>query len=42
MKLELTVDEINTILSTLGKAPYESVFQVVHKIQEQAQQQAEE
>lgn len=37
MKLDLTIEEINLVLSALAKAPYEVVYQVIHKIQDQAQ-----
>jgi hypothetical protein len=36
MKFEFTIDEVNVIMASLGKAPYESVFQLVEKIREQA------
>jgi hypothetical protein len=39
MKLELTIDEINAVLSALGAQPYTQVFQLVAKIQQQAQAQ---
>lgn len=39
MKLELTVEEINLILQALGNAPYAQVFELVGKIQQQAQAQ---
>jgi hypothetical protein len=39
MKLELTVAEINMILQALGNAPYAQVFELVQKIQQQAQTQ---
>ena len=35
VKLELTVDEVNTILASLGKHPFEAIFQLVGKIQQQ-------
>jgi hypothetical protein len=41
MKLVLTLDEINQILSALGSQPYKDVFQLVTKIQQQAQAQLE-
>jgi hypothetical protein len=41
IKLVLTLDEINQILSALGSQPYKDVFQVVNKIQQQAQAQLE-
>lgn len=39
IKLELTVDEVNAILASLGKHPFESIFQLVNKIQSQGQAQ---
>jgi hypothetical protein len=39
MKLDLTLDEVNTILGALGAQPYTQVFQLVTKIQQQAQEQ---
>lgn len=39
MKLDLTLQEINLILQTLGNAPYASVFELIQKIREQAQAQ---
>jgi hypothetical protein len=36
IKLELTVEEVNIILASLGKHPFESVFNVIKKIQDQA------
>lgn len=39
MKLELTLNEINTIMQALGNAPYSQVFELVQKIREQAQAQ---
>lgn len=39
IKLELTVDEVNAILASLGKHPFESIFQLVNKIQAQGQAQ---
>ena len=41
IKLVLTLDEINQILSALGSQPYNDVFQLVNKIQQQAQAQLE-
>ena len=41
IKLDLTLDEINQILSALGSQPYKDVFQLVNKIQQQAQAQLE-
>jgi len=39
MKLELTTEEINQILSILGQAPFAQVFQLIGNIQVQAQAQ---
>jgi hypothetical protein len=40
MKLEnLTLEDINVILTALGNAPYAQVFELVKKIQEQAKAQ---
>ena len=39
VKLELTVDEVNTILASLGKHPFEAIFQLVGKIQQQGNSQ---
>ncbi len=36
IKLELSQNEINQILLTLAKKPYEEVFELIHKIREQA------
>lgn len=36
IQLDLTVEEVNFILNSLGKLPFEQVFQLVGKIQEQA------
>lgn len=41
MKLDLTIQEANLILASLGKMPYESVFALIEKIQAQAKEQAE-
>lgn len=42
MKLEMSLEEVNMILSALGKQPYEIVFRVVESIQRQAKAQLEE
>ena len=42
MKFDLTIEEANIVLAALGRMPYESVWQVVAKIQEQAKDQGEE
>lgn len=39
MNIELTVKDVNIILASLGKNPYELVFETIHKIQEQAKAQ---
>jgi len=42
MKLNLSINEINTILACLGRAPYEAVFDLVEKIRSQAKEQSED
>ena len=42
MRFDLEVNEVNAILSALGQMPYAQVFEIVAKIQSQAQAQAEE
>jgi hypothetical protein len=37
--LEVSLEEVNQILTALGKEPYMSVFQLIHNIQTQAQSQ---
>jgi len=39
LKFELTLDEANTILGSLGKQPFDIVASLITKIQEQAQPQ---
>ena len=39
IKLELTVDEANVILRTLGKHPFEEVVALINKIKEQGEPQ---
>ncbi len=41
LKLELTTEEINTILGALGQRPFIEVHQLIAKIRHQAQQQLE-
>ena len=36
LSLNLSIEEINLILSALGKEPYANVFQLVQNIQQQA------
>ena len=40
IKLELTLEEVNVILGSLGKMPYEVVASVITKVQEQGAPQA--
>jgi hypothetical protein len=42
IKLDLSIADTNTILSALGKQPFEQVAQVVGKIQQQGGPQAKE
>lgn len=37
INLSLTVDETNQILEALGSMPFQKVFQLINKIQQQAQ-----
>jgi hypothetical protein len=39
MKLDLSIQEVNTILACLGRAPYEAVFELIEKIRNQAKEQ---
>lgn len=39
MKIELTLNEINLIMQALGNMPYAQVFELIHKVREQAQAQ---
>jgi hypothetical protein len=39
MKLDLTIAEVNVIMQALGNMPYAQVFELIHKIREQAQPQ---
>ena len=41
INLTLTLEEANAVLANLGKLPYEQVFTLVKKIQEQGAPQAE-
>ena len=36
MTFEFTIEELNLIMASLGRMPYESVFQLVEKIRQQA------
>ena len=40
IKLELTVDEINTVLKALGTLPFNQVFELIGKVHDQASAQA--
>ena len=42
IKLELTLDQINMILETLGERPFAQVYQLINSIQRQAQGQLQE
>lgn len=39
IELTLTIEEVNQLLSALGQRPYQEVFQLINKIQQQAQSQ---
>ena len=39
MKLDLSIQEVNVILTALGRLPYEAVFELVEKVKTQATQQ---
>ena len=41
IQLVLTLAEVNQILASLGREPYKDVYQLVAKIQQQAQVQLE-
>lgn len=42
MKIELTLNEVNTIMQALGQMPYAAVFELVAKIREQATAQVQQ
>jgi len=42
LELKLTLQEINVLLEALGGLPYKQVYQLVAKIQQQAQAQLQE
>jgi LPS sulfotransferase NodH len=42
IKLDLTIDEVNVVLASLGKQAFEAVATVIQKIQQQAGPQAQE
>lgn len=39
LKFEFTVEQVNLILSSLGRMPYEAVVQMITEVQKQAQEQ---
>jgi hypothetical protein len=39
IQLNLSIEEINTVLEALGQLPYSRVYQLIGTIQQQAQQQ---
>ena len=39
LQFELTLDEANVVLASLGKQPFDSVAQLIQNIQQQAQPQ---
>ena len=41
IKLELTIEEVNTILRSLGKHPFDEIAALVVKIKQQGDPQAE-
>ena len=42
IKLDLTVDEVNAILRSLGKHPFEEIATLINKIKEQGEPQVAE
>ena len=42
IKLELTVDEVNAILRSLGKHPFEEIASLINKIKAQGEPQVAE
>ena len=42
IKLDLTIDEVNVVLASLGKQSFEAVAAVIQKIQQQAAPQVQE
>jgi LPS sulfotransferase NodH len=42
IKLDLTIDEVNVVLASLAKQPFEAVATVIQKIQQQAGPQVQE
>jgi uncharacterized protein YeeX (DUF496 family) len=42
IKLELTIEEVNTILRSLGKHPFEEIVALIGKIKQQGEPQVDE
>jgi hypothetical protein len=42
LKFEFTVEQVNLILASLGRMPYEAVAQMISEVQKQAQEQIKE
>jgi uncharacterized protein YeeX (DUF496 family) len=42
IKLELTIEEVNTILRSLGKHPFEEIVTLISKIKQQGEPQVDE
>lgn len=42
MKFEFTLEQINVVMASLGRMPYEQVFQLVENIRQQAAPQLQE
>ena len=40
IQLELTVEEVNTVLQALGNLPFNQVFELIGKVHDQANAQA--
>ena len=41
ISINLTLEEVNRILESLGRLPYTEVFQLIHKIKAQAEAQVQ-
>lgn len=41
ISVNLTLEEVNTILESLGRLPYTEVFQLIHKVKVQAEAQVQ-
>jgi hypothetical protein len=42
IKLDLTIEEVNTILRSLGKHPFDEIASIIVKIKQQGEPQVEE